>query len=342
MDTESITDADSPQTQAVTWLVRLTSGEAAPQMLAEFDAWRYADHQHEQALADARHMWLELGKPLQLQYAPRLASLPRQRGGAIQRARQRWRPVMAAAAATLAFAIGLGQQWWTNWQYDQVTAVGEQRTLALHDGSTMWLNTGSAANIDVNPQRRHVRLIRGEAFFDVRHDPRHPFTIDAGAGQVKVLGTAFGVHREGDDILVTVQRGKVQVSGGGTAPVVITPDQRVRVRIGDAIKRIEFVNSDQDLSWRNGRLVFEDRPLSEILTELKRYDNRVLIVRYPEANRIRMNAMIDLARLDEWYDGLEQSLPVEVTRFGPAVLVRAAEHNKSADAHEPVEAHNAS
>lgn len=325
MDIESDMEIeDSLEAQAVTWLVRVTSGEAGPGTLTEFEQWRNADPEHESALANARRLWLDLGNPLQTRYAPRLASLPHGNCVGARRRRPRWIPA-AAAAAVLALSIGVGHQWLTQWQFDQATSTGEQRTVALQDGSTMWLNTGSAADIQVDARQRHIDLKRGEAFFDVRHDTQRPFTVDAGLGQIKVLGTAFGVYREGDDVLVTVQRGRVEVSGGGTPPVVITPDQRVRVHAGDKIKRVEFVSADQNLSWRNGRLVYEDRPLSEILTDLNRYDNRLVLVRYPDANRIRINAMIDLARLDEWYDGLEQSFPVKVTRMGPVVWVRAAD-----------------
>lgn len=324
MDIEADTEVEEClETRALTWLVRLTSGEAGPEVLSEFETWRNADPDHESALAKARQLWLDLGRPLQAQYAPRLASVPRAKIATARYRRPRWVP-SAAIAASLLISLIVGHQWLTRWQFEQVTGVGEQRTVALNDGSTMWLNTDTAAGTQVNPKNRLVTLARGEAFFDVRHDAEHPFVVQVGTTQVRVLGTAFGVYRDGNDAVVTVQRGRVQVSGGGTPPVVITPDQRVRVHSGDSIKRIELVNADENLAWRNGRLIFEDRPLSEILTDLKRYDKRLVIVRYPEANRIRINAMVDLARLDEWYDGLQQSLPVEVTRFGPVVWVRAA------------------
>ena len=321
MDIESDMEVDDGvEAQAFAWLVRVTSGDAGPEQLADFERWRNADPQNEIALSSARRLWLDLGIPLQTRYAPRLASMPPLRRIGPSR-RKRWIPA-AAAAAILVLAMGIGQRWLETWRYDESTFAGEQRTLALSDGSTMWLNTGSAANIQVGPAQRHIDLKRGEAYFDVKHDAKSPFTVDAGIGQIKVLGTAFGVYRDGDDVLVTVQRGRVEVSGGGTPPVVITPDQRVRVHAGDKVKRIEFVNAEQDLLWRNGRLVYEDRPLSEVLSDLNRYDSRLVLVRYPAANRIRINAMVDLARLDEWYDGLEQSLPVEVSRIGPIVWVR--------------------
>lgn len=310
---------DSIEDQALWWVMRLTSGEADPALLARLEQWRAADPAHAAALADARRCWLQLGPPLERRYDPVMMSRAQPQRRA--RPRGRWRRPLAVAAALL-LALGLGRQWASDWRYDQTTAVGEQRTLALADGSTMWLNSGSAADLGVDSRHRHVRLARGEAFFDVRHDPAHPFTVDAGIGQIKVLGTAFAVRRDGEDVLVTVQRGGVLVSGGGGPPVVITPDQQVRVHAGDAVKHVEPVNADNQLAWRSGQLVFVDRPLGEILAELRRYDRRVLLIQYPQGARQRMSAMIDLARLNEWYDGLEQSLPVRVTRAGPVVWIR--------------------
>lgn len=314
-------DPDSPKDQAFAWLARLATGEADGAMLAEFERWRDSDPRNAKALAEARALWLLIGKPLEAQYAPVMASQPsRHRQG---RRMQRWRPLLATAA-TLMLMVGLGTQWLSSWRYDQVTATGEQRTIALEDGSTLWLNTGSAADIRVDAERRHVRLVRGEAYFDVAHDAQRPFTVDAGQGQVRVLGTAFGVRRNGDNVVVTVERGRVQVSGGGMPAVVLGPNQTVRVRAGDTVKRTGFVNAEQHLSWRTGRLQFENRPISEILSELKRYDSRIVLVRYPQAGRTRVSSVIDLARLDEWYDTLDQTLPVEVTRFGPVVWIRQA------------------
>lgn len=335
---------DSLEDQALTWLVRMTSGDAGPEQMEAFVQWRNASPEHDQALAEARQLWVELGRPLDALYAPRLASMqapvPMHLSLSAnvqfkQRPRHRWAP-RAAAAAVLMLSVVAGQQWWSKWRFDQVTDTGVQRTLALQDGSTMWLNTDSAADVRVDAKQRHVTLARGEAFFDVTHDPARPFTVDAGVGQIRVLGTAFGVQRDGDDVLVTVQRGRVQVSGGGTAPVIITPDMRARVHLGDRVKHVDLINADQELSWRNGRLIFEDRPLSEILNVLKRYDDRVVVVRYPEANKVRINAMIDLARIDEWYDGLQQTLPVEVSRIGPLVWVSGTDRDPQAGTNPPV------
>lgn len=318
-------DPSDPMDQALVWISRIATGEADANALAEFERWRDSDARHEKALNEARRLWLMLGEPLEAQYAPVMASLPASVAQRRQaRTRRRWRRPALATAAALMLAVALGDQWQRDWRFDQATGTGEQRTIALADGSTMWLNTGSAADVQVDENRRHVRLARGEAYFDVAHDPRHPFTVDAGAGQVTVLGTAFGVRREGEDVVVTVQRGKVQVASADALAVFVTADEQVRVQPGEASPHIEAVSAEQALSWRTGRLQFENRRIGEVLDELKRYDRRLVMVSYPQADHQRVSSIVDLARLDEWYDTLEQSLPVKVTRIGPVVWIHAS------------------
>ncbi|MCD9004979.1 FecR family protein [Luteimonas sp. XNQY3] len=317
-------DPDDPMDQALVWVSRIATGEADANALAEFERWRDSDARHEKALNEARRLWLMLGEPLEAQYAPVMASLP---ATAAQRQRTRrrraWRPALATAAALL-LAVALGDQWHRDWRYDQTTGTGEQRTIALADGSTMWLNTGSAADVQVDEDQRHVHLARGEAYFDVAHDPQHPFTVDAGNGHVTVLGTAFGVRREGEHVVVTVQRGRVRVAGGDASAVFVTADEQVRIHPGEGVAQIEAVSAEQALSWRTGRLQFENRRIGEVLDELKRYDRRLMLVSYPQAEQQRVSSIVDLARLDEWYDTLEQSLPVKVTRIGPVVWIHAS------------------
>jgi transmembrane sensor len=309
--------------QALVWVSRLATGEADAAALVEFERWRDSDPRNEAALQQARRLWLMLGEPLERQYAPVMASLPTRRMQRIVANRRGWRPALATAAV-LALTVTLGAHWERDWRYDQTTATGDQRTIALSEGSTMWLNTGSAADIRVDASGRHIRLARGEAYFDVVRDPKHPFTVDAGGGQITVLGTAFGILREGEDVVVTVQRGKVQVAGGDSPAVIVTADERVRVQPGDREKKVESVNAEQALSWRTGRLQFENLHLGEVLNELKRYDRRLVLVSYPDADHLRVSSSVDLARIDEWYDTLEQSLPVKVTRMGPLVWIRAS------------------
>lgn len=312
------TKLDIHSEQALEWLSRLATGDVDTQTIAEFERWRDSDTRNEKALIEARRLWLLLGSPLEARYAPALAS---DAPAVHVRSCSKLRPLLAMAAV-LVLAVGVGVQWLQDWRHDHVTGIGEQRTVALADGSTLWLNTDSAVDIDVDMRKRKVRLVRGEAYFDVRNNPHLPFIVEAGTGRVEVLGTAFAVRRQDNDVLVTVQRGKVKVSGDGRDSVVLTPDQAVRLEPHGARMQVVAANAEQLLSWHRGRLQFENRPLAEVLAELRRYDSRYVFVDYPQAQWTIVSSVVDLARIQEWYSALDQSLPVKVTQIGPFLWIR--------------------
>ena len=240
-----------------------------------------------------------------------------------QARRRLWRwQIMLPTAGLLLFSAIMTQNWLSRWQYDHYTSSGEQRMLALDDGSRMWLDADSAADVRVNSGQRFVRLARGEAFFDVVHNPVQPFIVDAGVGEVKVLGTAFGVQRDGDGMVVTVERGRVELSRRDHPDMQLNANQQAELHGGQDNAKITTVNAGQVLSWHQGQLVFEEQPLGTILATLKRYDKRVIVFNSERLAAVKLNAIIDINHLDDWYDGLQQSLPVNISRVGPVVWVR--------------------
>lgn len=307
-------------TQAVTWLVRLTSGDITSDELAAFERWRQADSRHETALAEARGLWVSMGMSLENYYQPNALNGISPHG---QGRRRFWRwQIMLLTAGLLLFSVMMTHNWLNRWQYDHYTGSGEQRMLSLDDGSRMWLDADSAADVRVNSGQRFVRLARGEAFFDVVHNPVQTFIVDAGVGEVKVLGTAFAVQHDGDGMVVTVERGRVELSRKDHPDMQLNANQQAALRNGQDSVKIATVNAGQILSWHQGQLLFEEQPLGTIIAALKRYDKRVIVFNSKRLAAIKLNAIIDINHLDDWYDGLQQSLPVNIIRAGPVVWLR--------------------
>ncbi|MBJ7556571.1 FecR family protein [Marinomonas spartinae] len=310
---------DAEVEDAINWLVRLTSGDVTSQELKDFEIWRRADNRHEVALSEARHLWVSMGTPLESYYQPDdIASFSSEEG--FRSYFFRWQIILPIL---LILSIGVfAQNWLTRWQYDQYTSTGEQRMLSLEDGSKMWLDADSAADIYFSAGKRFVRLAYGEAFFDVVHNPLRPFIVEAGAGKVKALGTSFGVERGDNSMTVTVERGKVEVSHNGSSDMQLDANQQVKVIDGISAVQIKKVNAGQVLAWHTGKLVFENQSLSSILSVLKHYDKRVIMFDSDTLANIKLSSIIDIHHLKEWYDGLQQSLPVNVDILGPVVWVR--------------------
>jgi transmembrane sensor len=191
--------------------------------------------------------------------------------------RRRWALGIGLAASLFIVAIAL---WFTvavtrpeTVRY--ATGAGEQRTVTLADGSRITLNTRTELDATIVRDRREVVLDSGEAFFDVVHDPSRPFYVLTSLGQVRVVGTRFGVYRRTHSLEISTEQGLVHVSSAGLpesaatlavrpgeSAVIEAPDMRPRLQPAD-LKRIE--------NWRHQRLEFDTVPLADLLEEYSRY-----------------------------------------------------------------------
>ncbi len=302
-----------PEEEALRWIARLTSGEASEQERLAFDAWR-ADPMHAALYAELEDIWADLGTAL----VPPDNVVPlRPRKPRLQVWNGR---VAAAAAACLALVVAGSYQYATVWQYDHVAQGAARSHVALADGSSVELNTGAALNIDYAGKLRRVTLARGEAYFDVRHDPSRPFIVKAGSGEVRVLGTAFSVAREGDGARVTVTRGKVRVSSGDHY-VDITPDQQVAFA-GGSEGQVLKVDAGKLLAWSRGRLIFENAALSDVIASIDRYYPGMILLTNREVGAHRVSAVIDLDRIDNWLTSLKKSQHVRATYLPGLTILR--------------------
>jgi transmembrane sensor len=310
--------------EALGWVVRLTSGDVSKDDEREFAVWR-GNPDNAIAFERARRLWLGLGPVLKAQEAagwpdagpdplpdapralrlPHLPRLPR---------------LAAIAASVAALALG-GVQYARVWQYDYVSGSSVGGGVTLADGSTVTLGPDSAMSTDFSNGARHVSLARGEVFFDVRHDPAHPFVVTSERGVVQVLGTAFSVRHEDDgDVTVVVARGRVQVTSGANSAVLV-PDRQLRFG-PDGFGRIQAVDSNLALAWMRGRLIMENRALGDVIAELDRYDGGKILLLNEEASQRRINAVIDLQRTDSWLTALASSQGLKLTKAGPITILR--------------------
>lgn len=158
------------------------------------------------------------------------------------------------------------------------TGVGEQRLVQLSDGSSVRLDTASRISVRMSGERRDVRLERGRALFEVAHDSRRPFVVQAGDTSVTALGTRFDVRRDGEGARVNLINGSVEVRAAKA-----NASRHWRLAPGQAVSTLDPVPTPRavDLaaatSWTTGRLIFQASPLDEAVAEVNRY-NRVRIV----------------------------------------------------------------
>jgi transmembrane sensor len=228
-------------------------------------------------------------------------SCPRERGTG---GRLRRPGVRLAAAASMLLAVGVGTYFAiapTGERY--ATPIGGIASVPLQDGSSVTLNTASEVRVELTPHERHIRLDKGEAFFEVAKDPSRPFIVQVGTKRVIAVGTKFSVRRDGDDVRVAVTEGKVEVtdtrgssarnsrsppsvggegSGGGSlheGEVFLTPGYIASA--GDAGILVEdrpLAQVVDALSWRQGYLTFHETSLADAVAEFNRYNTHQIAV----------------------------------------------------------------
>lgn len=256
-------DPASAMDQALDWLIVM--GSPSEEQSRQFHEWLAADPLHAEAFAKAQAIW---DGPQVVQSAQNLAAQPA-KVSVLARLRPHWKPL--ATAAVLILGLFSFSNLPMRLQADHLTVVGERQRLQLEDGSKVLLNTNSAFSSTINDQQRVARLYQGEAFFEVPANRDQALEIDAGPVKASVRDTDFAVRYLDGVAQVRVQRGDVDLRA-------TRDDARVRLSAGESIRigpngfdRPAKLDAATDLAWVDGRLVFENCPLSQVLAELRRY-----------------------------------------------------------------------
>ena len=205
------------------------------------------------------------------------------------------------------------------------TALGEQRSILLSDGSTLELNTETEVRIRITDSTRDIDLLRGEILVDVTKDPDRPFRVLSDGVVARAIGTRFNVYRRSEDTVVTVIEGRVAVNQSSTAPpsaqqAVGTNTEPVELTAGLQLALVntstrtlaaelapEPANLAKATAWTERRLVFDDEPLSAIVAEFNRYNRSRLIVSDVALSEKRLSGVFDANDPDEFI-ALLQSL----------------------------------
>jgi transmembrane sensor len=197
---------------------------------------------------------------------------------------RRWR-VAAALAASL--VISLASIWYVakERRNELSTAVGEQRTLTLSDGSVITLNALSTIKIEYSSAGRDVLLKEGEAAFRVAHEPSRPFIVHTPTADVRAVGTQFNVDEQPGGAVVSVLEGRVQVVPTVAVATDTQPQARkltdvrageeARVGTSGVVSKRARPDVNKVLAWRERKLHFEETPLEDIIREFNRYGRSV-------------------------------------------------------------------
>jgi transmembrane sensor len=233
--------------EAAEWLIRLDADTPPTRdELKALGEWLHRSPAHREELESLADLWgrmnvlTELAVPLEKHTRPATRS-HHESVAASRRSSWRWtgrRVASVAASLILAAAIGVvllargpatDPLLESNGLY--ATAVGQQKTTTLADGSEVVLNTNSQISVDYGDGYRQVHLLQGEALFTVAKNAARPFRVYAGNGRIEALGTAFSVYLNGEYVNVTVTEGRVSLASlNPSRPKVAQPATSVPQR----------------------------------------------------------------------------------------------------------------
>ncbi|MGE9764122.1 FecR family protein [Pseudomonas sp. PDM20] len=300
---------------AAKWFSHQRSGACDARERQAFADWLAEDPAHASAYREIEQLWSDLDQLRRPAIAPRRGfSLP-------------WRGLAAASVfcAALLLANDFSGGRLADPQRVQSTAPGEQREVTLVDGTRVFLAADSTLRVDYSEGWRDVRLLRGEAYFEVTHDADRPFRVTAGESRVRVLGTGFDVHREGDGLTVAVRHGKVALQAQLAAPgeQTLTAGDRARLSSGAGEAQVDRVPVAAIAAWRDGMLAFRNQPLGALVDELSQYRAAPIRLGDQRLADKPISGNVRLARPDDFLAALPVLLDVRVQRKadGSAVIL---------------------
>ncbi|MCQ8117490.1 FecR family protein [Methylomonas rosea] len=298
------------------WWIRLDSGKLSATEQAEFSRWLAADPLHRQAYEQLRELWGVLDS-----VAPRI-EIP-----AIRKPKPVFRSWQWALPALVGgcLALWLFNPLWTILRADFHTGFGERRDVHLSDGSTVHLNSNSALDVNIDGAQRQLTLLQGEAWFEVSPDTARPFRVNTEHGSVTALGTAFNVRLRDGQTEVSVTQHSVAVdleqADGKALHTVVVEGQQISYSAESGLGNLQNIDSQTVTAWQRGKLVFENRPLGEVVAELNRYHRGFLLINDAELAQRRVNGVFRTDQALSVLAALETSLQLRSTRFGEYLIV---------------------
>ena len=290
--------ADGIRHRAADWVVALheAGDEERADLERRFRAWQAQDERHRRVFHEMRALWDGL-----MPEQPR-----RSRAGVL--------------VVWLLIALIAWQLPWTLWRGDAHTGTGERRVLVLEDGSRLTLDADSAVRLTLNADLRRVRLLRGRLFVKVAPDAHRPFQVVTRDGTAEALGTEYSVALEDGYTRVAVRESSVRV---------IPAARPAAARVLHAGEGTTLTHNHSDapaalspgrFDWLDGRLVFNDAPLKEVLARLSRHRPGWLVASPALPSDLRFTGVLPADDSDRALAVLADALPVKVRRLTPYVV----------------------
>lgn len=288
--------------QAAGWFVRLVANDLSLRERREYLAWLKASGRHVEALLDIyRYHGYGRKASLNVRLAPEamlsgnvIPFAPRGSSMSHREPERRSRPVRLwrAVAALAGMGFMLAASWIVkNTYFDEriATELGEWESTMLSDGSVLRMGPNTKLRWSFDDAHRTVVLSRGEAVFEVARDPNRPFIVTTRFGDVRAIGTEFGVSLlDAATAIVTVAHGRVAVSRPHDATLAeLVEDQQIVMSVTGA-QPVAQVDASRELQWATGYYEFRGETVGEAIEQFNRRNRLQVVMADPAIGAIAM------------------------------------------------------
>jgi transmembrane sensor len=346
--------------EAAEWWVRIESGELSREEREQFVDWLRESAVHVAEMLrmaevhgalERFHDWVRIPAGEDPQAATNVVAFDGALAASVEEVRsstprRRWMAGLALAASVAVIGVCLALFFSA-----QVIETGraERRSVTLADGSVVQVDPESRLRIRLQKHERDVSLEKGRALFRVAKDPSRPFVVHAEATQVRAVGTQFGVEQSRQGIVVTVAEGKVAVlpaersaerspASNGPPPagrvgsnevssgaeVLLSAGQQVIVPRRGPAEAVRTVDTDRELAWVAGRLVFDNESVADVIEEFNRYNVVQLHVGSAQLAQRSVSGVFDASEPESFIGFMQSVVPVKVHRTGQDITIALA------------------
>lgn len=265
------TDKESVFEQAANWFLELEEC-SDDGVLREHSRWLQKSESNRKAWQRIERTWDLLGE-----VESDRASWPEKKIVSLRQKMSKAALLFVPTAAVACLVIMLAPVLSLYLSADFMTKGGNIKQVSLADGSTVYLGASSALRVDFSQSQRHVYLLKGEAFFDVKPSKSRPFIVTTDEVDVSVLGTAFNVDAGQYYSRVGVEHGKVAVSNGESTKK-LTRGQLLSINNESEEMQLETVAVDNVAGWRDGHIFVQNRSIKSLTETFQRYNSGFILI----------------------------------------------------------------
>lgn len=319
---------------AAQWVTRCDREILSSSEQAQLDAWLEADPRHLGAWVRANAVFARFDRARALgdNFDPNQFAPAQLMPAMLSRRRFMYWAGTAAAASLAGIAF-------LNWPQRTITTrIGEVLRVPVEDGSIVTLNSDSGIEIAFGKTRRLVRLLRGEALFEVAHDALRPFVVKAAHASIVATGTRFSVQlAAAAAVEVLVSEGSVELDANSEVPdlrpvtlranmlATAAPDLEVATR---AMAPIEI---KRRMAWRDGLISFDGDTLAAAAAQFARYSTQRIIIDEPAIAQRRVVGLYSASDPAGFARSAALSLGLAAYKRGNTIHITQAETPEKQD-----------